>query len=840
MLRGEKRFLGKSYGDYEIDRFVAQGRHGMVFHATDLAGNEAACKILESDRVRPGWEMEAKKAGRLVGVPNVVQYKGCGSSENDSHVYLLYEFIHGKTLKQILREERQLVTIQFVENLADKVLSVCHAIRQVDPEWSHGDLHESNIMISDLDSRLDPPERRIVVTDFGIGGSINELEPKNDLLSLARIIAYCLTTIEPAELGPEDRFVYDHLSSSLLKRLEEHDPTVPLFSEPAELRRMLVDTRRQARHAQEPISPPTLNHPFDYLSCEQLGDTPLLLTRLFSPEFLGHPDLVSRNNLIFTGPRGCGKTTVFRNLSLRDQILAGQRGPHNLGEFIGIYYQSVDLRYAFPYEDKVDPTFLKVSGHYFSVVVAGKIFDTLALLEERERELVSPHEAGEIQLFVDDHFPEYSFPPLGTPPLTHISRFLRAEKLKLRKALARGVEAAIPPELVPLDFLKSLCSLLSRQVQALSGRPFFIFVDDYSVPKVKAELQLSLNRIVFQRNPELYFKMSTESIVSIILRDSDGNELEEGREFETIDLGARFTDPASKQQKGEFIAKIVNQRLDLTKDWYYKDIAQILGSHRMSYNEMARRHRKKSTDGKGRPKYYGFETLVDLCSGDIAQIFLAIRDMIDRVGGPKSFQAESSDLVPLSPDTQDASISRLGGHFLERIGKVRFRDRDRADAILRFLKSHAQNPDELELDGFDLGIHLRRIVQAIGDVAHWELMNIDSKNVTGQPPKQASRLEIRDPVVFPASELEEIYSQLIQYGILIRDVRGKSLRGAVVPRLQLRRLLIPKFRLTFSHRDSIGLSLDEFLILLSDPNRWASEMKRKKRRTIKWREQTRL
>lgn len=833
-------FIGKTYGEFTIDKFVDRGRHGMVFHSTDIAGNEAACKILESSRLRPGWELEAKKAGRLTGLKNVVQYKACGRTPGGESVYLLYEFVHGKTLKEFLKDNRELKNLQFVEEIAETVLAVCNSIRRVDQTWSHGDLHEGNIMISDLDERFDPPERRILVTDFGIGNSINGLEPKDDLVSLAYLLSLCLKEIDSSELGPEDKYVYDNLSSSLLKRLEEYDPTTPLFSEPKELRQLLAKIKEGAKRSQEPASPATLDHPFDYLNCEQLGETPQLLTKLFSPQFLGYPDLISKNNIIFTGPRGCGKTTVFRNLSLRDQVLAQKRSSTNIGEYFGIYYQASDLRYAFPYDEKINETFLKVTSHYLNISIAGQIFDTLALLEARDRKFVTPEQVGEIQRAFAEYFPKYTFPPSGVPQLTHISRFLRAQKVQLRKELALGTRAVNQENILPLDFLKSICGVLSQQINALRTRPFFIFVDDYSLPKIRVQLQRSLNKIIFQRNPELYFKVSIESIAGIELRDADGNEFEEGREFELIDLGAYFIDPASREKKQEFIRQIVNSRLEVTKNWCYPDIVGILGSNKTSFNEMARQIRAGEKSKNNRPRYSGFENVVDMCSGDISQILLLLRDLIDSAGGPQKFASKGQTLVPIPREIQDAAISRLGGHFIERIGTIRFHNRKDRDRIFHFLKDNRELPMESNIDAFDLGVHLRRITEAIGDVAHWELMNLDSKNVDQSPPKQASRIEIRNSLAFPNVELKEIYFQLLQYGILIRDVRGKSLRGAIVPRLGLRRLLIPKFRLTFSQRDNIGISTDEFFLLLVDPAGWEKHMKQKRRRQISWQHQTKL
>ena len=139
-----------------------------------------------------------------------------------------------------------------------------------------------------------------------------------------------------------------------------------------------------------------------------------------------------------------------------------------------------------------------------------------------------------------------------------------------------------------------------------------------------------------------------------------------------------------------------------------------------------------------------------------------------------------------------------------------------------------------------------------------------SKNVKQHPPWQAFRIEIRERFSFEdrdklqqvyenlvpggqrhsfpidkfVEELKSIYQDLLKYGVFLRDVRGKSQRGAVVPRLYLRRLLIPTFLLTPSQRDSIGLEVEEFLTMLYAPEKFDKLIKRKK--PDEWEKQGRL
>ena len=64
----------------------------------------------------------------------------------------------------------------------------------------------------------------------------------------------------------------------------------------------------------------------------------------------------------------------------------------------------------------------------------------------------------------------------------------------------------------------------------------------------------------------------------------------------------------------------------------------------------------------------------------------------------------------------------------------------------------------------------------------------------------------------------EIYRDLVRYGLFMRDNRGKSVRGTFVPRLYLRRLLLPFCALALSKRDSVQLSCESFTQLLLEPD----------------------
>ena len=87
----------------------------------------------------------------------------------------------------------------------------------------------------------------------------------------------------------------------------------------------------------------------------------------------------------------------------------------------------------------------------------------------------------------------------------------------------------------------------------------------------------------------------------------------------------------------------------------------------------------------------------------------------------------------------------------------------------------------------------------------------------------AFRIEVTDE--FRLEPLAgEIYRDLIRYGLFMRDARGKSVRGAMVPRLFIRRLLLPYCTLALSKRDSVPLKCAWFSMLLLTPDKFRDEI----------------
>ncbi|HQS57467.1 MAG: serine/threonine protein kinase [Gallionellales bacterium 35-53-114] len=155
---------GKLIGRFEVIKELGRGAQGVVYLARDpRLDRQVAIKTLRTSSVAQsdGLLREAKTVSNLQH-PNIIPLYDLGSDEGSP--YLVYAFIDGETVAQVLKRTGPLSMAAAARILADVLEALASAHSQ---GIMHLDIKPANVMISSGGQHL--------VMDFGIARTISQL-----------------------------------------------------------------------------------------------------------------------------------------------------------------------------------------------------------------------------------------------------------------------------------------------------------------------------------------------------------------------------------------------------------------------------------------------------------------------------------------------------------------------------------------------------------------------------------------------------------------------------------------------------------------------------------------
>lgn len=168
---------GDQLDRYRIDRIVARSNSATVFHATDLQnGNEVAIKVphpdMKNDPAFANRFSRALEIGEILDHPGIVKIF---ADPSRTETYMVMEWFPGKTLREILKEEKKLPPARAVHI----AVQICDALEYIHGRGIlHRDLRPENVIVG--------PEDRIKLIDFG--GAITTSARRFTFTKLSQVV----------------------------------------------------------------------------------------------------------------------------------------------------------------------------------------------------------------------------------------------------------------------------------------------------------------------------------------------------------------------------------------------------------------------------------------------------------------------------------------------------------------------------------------------------------------------------------------------------------------------------------------------------------------------------
>ena len=263
---------GKLLGNrYEIIEKVGNGGMATVYKATDkVLKRYVAVKILRDEFTTDEefikrFEVEAQSAARLTH-PNIVSIYDVGVDGN--LYYIVMELIRGKTLKEIILEERGPLPWKWSVNVAIQIAAALETAHKNNIE--HRDIKPHNIIITEdgiakvTDFGIAKAVSNSTITAFGTTmGSVHYFSPeharggftdaKSDLYSLGVVMYEMVTGKVPFDADTPVSVALKHMQEEPKEPIEVN-PNVPKSVNKIIMRALQKDTTLRYQTATEMLS----------------------------------------------------------------------------------------------------------------------------------------------------------------------------------------------------------------------------------------------------------------------------------------------------------------------------------------------------------------------------------------------------------------------------------------------------------------------------------------------------------------------------------------------------------------------------------------------------------
>jgi hypothetical protein len=785
---------GKTIAHFTIKKSLGAGNTAITYQVEDEYGVVWALKLvtIESYGDRAPLSEVARFAHAqderfLVFPKEIGDWTLKLNKESFRFIWFKSRSVKGHTLKKYLESDTQFNAMTEAHRCTEHLAVALEELARMG--FAHGDMHDRNIMREVVGESGALPEVHYVVIDFSEAYPLNEVQGglQPDMQCFGHHLQAFADAINRREtLSRDDENVLSAIGHipGLIQGITAEGIGI---KKPSEVLKRFRDNLRAAEAA-----PRKLRTPFDALSAEDIKNDALLTDLCFTKSWWA-AELEKPGNVLLVGPRGCGKSMLFRRLRLKTKIAAEKHKELRDDSFVGFHLPCESLffhRFA-DLNDALVERNRDALVVFFNMAVTMEVASAIGLLPSFVSR-ISPRIPETIRSLIDEELGDLARKLNCSGAGSNLFDVAEcAERIMryIRRSIAFGERLQLRGA---TDFVTRLVDAVKREVPALASRLFIFFLDDYTEERVPLALQKSLHPIICQRSGEMCFKVSAHMFGSIYSFPQH-LALDEGRNIRTINLGSEYLNRNRKKAEGKALVQIMNERFKRC-DGYLGTITQWLGKTSFPGGKTLNRalHDKNT---RSIVKYHGIKCLLELCTGDISEMIRIMGEIFREAGIGSGAKPSEIDAA-----IQDRAIRNASRDFLSRIRNIR--------------------PD---------GQQLYAVVDSFGKLSQRVLyerplvgQGKDSKGLARKDPYDLLTIYVDDlPKALPFAR--KVWERLQRASIFV-DIRlAPSQRTVIADRVTMRRIYCPAFGTTLTSSEHLQLSKEQFEQLMDKPAEFCAD-----------------